>query len=347
MSMPPRCERIASLASNVMTESAGIGTVKGPGRHPTTISSLRRTRSAASTWQVRLLPGRRGRRVAPPFSVASPGGDRSLFPDSFLADRCAACVGGRVARYDSNATELFGSPVTVLGYHSGQMGDFIAARTAGSWVAVIASDELLVQVLSKQRKGRARHRSSAACSAGRAQCPWRWICALHRHASGRHRQHGRQQATSPGVLLESDDAAQPGVGARRRPARLSTPRYGDDEILGAGLPRATTNRACALPPRPVACASIRDAGDLRHLLPTCRKMHYQLGRAFFAQRSAKNGHYTLERLLFAVRQSAEAEGRQNGFDGEDPTTSAHLAPARRAGQQPHLPTSKSGTGRTL
>ena len=53
-------------------------------------------------------------------------------------------------------------------------------------------------------------------------------------------------------------------------------------------------------------------------------MHYQLGRAFsFAQRSAKNGHYTLEQLLLAVRQTGEGKrGGEDGFDEEDPTTGA-------------------------
>jgi hypothetical protein len=48
---------------------------------------------------------------------------------------------------------------------------------------------------------------------------------------------------------------------------------------------------------------------LRYLLPNLsEKMHYQLGRAFsFAQRSAKNGHYTLEQLLYAVRQTGEGK----------------------------------------
>jgi hypothetical protein len=48
-----------------------------------------------------------------------------------------------------------------------------------------------------------------------------------------------------------------------------------------------------------------------------------LGRAFsFAQRSAKNGHYTLEQLLFAVRQTAEGKKNDEGFDEDDPTTGA-------------------------
>jgi DNA helicase HerA-like ATPase len=52
-------------------------------------------------------------------------------------------------------------------------------------------------------------------------------------------------------------------------------------------------------------------------------MHYQLGRAFnFAQRSARNGHYTLEQLLYAVRQTAEGKKESEGFDEDDPTTGA-------------------------
>ena len=54
-------------------------------------------------------------------------------------------------------------------------------------------------------------------------------------------------------------------------------------------------------------------GDLRYLLPQMsEKQHYQLGRAFsFAQRSFRGGggegKYTLEQLLYAVRQSAEGK----------------------------------------
>ena len=65
--------------------------------------------------------------------------------------------------------------------------------------------------------------------------------------------------------------------------------------------------------------------DLRYLLPNLsEKMHYQLGRAFsFAQRSAKNsGHYTLEQLLYAMRQTSEGKKSDDGFDEEDPTTGA-------------------------
>ncbi len=64
--------------------------------------------------------------------------------------------------------------------------------------------------------------------------------------------------------------------------------------------------------------------DLRYLLPNLSdKMHYQLGRAYaFAQRSAKNGHYTLEQLLYAVRQTGEGKKEEESLDEEDPTTGA-------------------------
>jgi DNA helicase HerA-like ATPase len=68
--------------------------------------------------------------------------------------------------------------------------------------------------------------------------------------------------------------------------------------------------------------------DLRYLLPNLsEKMHYQLSRAYaFAQRSFKGGSYTLEQLLFAVRQTAEgkkSDDEEGGFDAEDdPTTGA-------------------------
>ena len=57
--------------------------------------------------------------------------------------------------YESDATELFEITVTVLGYHSQQLGDFINPRVppVNGASVFIAADELLGAVLSKRRRG--------------------------------------------------------------------------------------------------------------------------------------------------------------------------------------------------
>ena len=64
--------------------------------------------------------------------------------------------------YQSDANELFEITVTVLGYHSSEMGEFINPRVppAGGSPVYIASDELLTQVLSKREKGDGGQRPS-------------------------------------------------------------------------------------------------------------------------------------------------------------------------------------------
>jgi DNA helicase HerA-like ATPase len=64
--------------------------------------------------------------------------------------------------------------------------------------------------------------------------------------------------------------------------------------------------------------------DLRYLLPNLTdKMQYQLSRAFgFAQRSFRTG-YTLEQLMYSVRQTAEGKKGEEE-DEDDPTTGALL-----------------------
>ncbi len=124
-----------------------------------------------------------------------------LLPDSFMADpnvppqEVAALVG-----YQSDANELFEITVTVLGYHSSEMGEFINPRVppAGGSPVYIASDELLTQVLSKRKRATvgSAHLGSllsrrGGCSAGGAGC-----ARLHKYPSGHHRQHRQRQELS-------------------------------------------------------------------------------------------------------------------------------------------------------
>jgi hypothetical protein len=64
------------------------------------------------------------------------------------------------------------------------------------------------------------------------------------------------------------------------------------------------------------------ASDLRYLLPNLsEKMSYHIGRAVnYCQRNFKNG-YSLEQLLFGLRETAD--GKKDESTGEDdPTTGA-------------------------
>ena len=254
-----------------------------------------------------------------------------LFPDSFLADPGVPPASvAELLGYDSDATELFEITVTVLGYHSGQMGDFINPRVppAGGSPVYIASDELLVDVLSKRRKGA---RGSAFIGSLLSRAEDAVPVALDvRGFTGTHlaviASTGSGKSYLAGVLLE--ELMMP----HNRASVLVVDPHGEyatlQEMMNLGAfaegnykPRVRIFRPDQLRVR----IDSLTLADLRYLLPNLsEKMHYQLGRAFaFAQRSAKNGHYTLEQLLFAVRQSAEGKkGDENGFDEEDPTTGA-------------------------
>jgi len=315
-----------------MTESAGIGTVKGPGETPNDYLFIapdpeRRVKHGEFVYyladvdgELRAILGRvTGRRPV------------KLFPDSFLADPSVPPASvAELLGYDSDATELFEITVTVLGYHSGQMGDFINPRVppAGGSPVYIASDELLVQVLSKRRKGA---RGSAFIGSLLSRAEDAVPVALDvRGFTGTHlaviASTGSGKSYLAGVLLE--ELMMP----HNRASVLVVDPHGEyatlQEMMNLGAfaegnykPRVRIFRPDQLRVR----IDSLTLADLRYLLPNLsEKMHYQLGRAFaFAQRSAKNGHYTLEQLLFAVRQSAEGKkGDENGFDEEDPTTGA-------------------------
>jgi DNA helicase HerA-like ATPase len=308
-----------------------IGTVKGPGETPNDYLFIapdpeRRVKHGEFVYYFTAVDGEEqailgrvtGRRPV------------KLFPDSFLADptvppaSVAALLG-----YESDATELFEITVTVLGYHSQQLGDFINPRVppVNGASVYIAADELLGAVLSKRRRG---ERGSAHIGSLLSRPEGAVPIALDvRGFTGTHlaviASTGSGKSYLAGVLLEEM------LAPHNRAAVLVVDPHGEYSTLqemmnlaefseGNYKPRVRIFRPDQLRVR----IDTLTIADLRYLLPNLsEKMHYQLGRAFsFAQRSAKNGHYTLEQLLFAVRQTAEGKKSDEGSDEDDPTTGA-------------------------
>jgi uncharacterized protein len=311
-----------------------IGTVKGPGETPHEFTFIapdpeRRVKHGEFVYYMTEVDGETRQiigRVTARESV-------KLFPDSFMADpsvsptQIAALLG-----YDSDASELFEITVAVLGYHSRAMGDFINPRVppAGGSPVYIAEDELLTQVLSKRKQG---ERGSAFLGSLLSRTPDAVPVALD--VKGFTSTHlaiiastGSGKSYLAGVLLE--ELMMP----YNRAAVLIIDPHGEYGTLQGMQNIAAFSEGNYKPKvrvfRPddvrVRIDSLSIA-DLRYLLPNLsEKMQYQLSRAYaFAQRSFKGGSYTLEQLLFAVRQTAEGKksDEEEGFDAEDdPTTGA-------------------------
>jgi len=311
-----------------------IGTVKGPGETPHEFTLIapdpeRRVKHGEFVYYVTSVDGEERQIIGRITTRASV----KLFPDSFMADpsvppsQIAALLG-----YDSEENELFEITVAVLGYHSAAMGDFINPRVppAGGSPVYIADDELLTQVLSKRKQG---DRGSAHLGSLLSRTPGAVPIALD--VKGFTSTHlaiiastGSGKSYLAGVLIE--ELMMP----YNRAAVLIIDPHGEYSTLQELQNHATFREGNYKPRvrifRPedvrVRIDSLTIA-DLRYLLPNLsEKMHYQLSRAYgYAQRSFKGGSYTLEQLLFAVRQTAEGKksGEEEGFGGEDdPTTGA-------------------------
>ena len=309
-----------------------IGTVKGPGETPNDYLFIapdpeRRVKHGEFVYYIATVDGEE-RAILGRVTGRRPV---KLFPDSFLADPTAppASVAALLG-YESDATELFEITVTVLGYHSAQLGDFINPRVppVNGAPVYIAADELLGVVLSKRRRG---ERGSAHIGSLLSRPEGAVPIALDvRGFTGTHlaviASTGSGKSYLAGVLLEEL------LAPHNRAAVLVVDPHGEYSTLqemmnlaefseGNYKPRVRIFRPDQLRVR----IDSLTVADLRYLLPNLsEKMHYQLGRAFsFAQRSAKNGHYTLEQFLYAVRQTAEGKKSDDGgFDEDDPTTGA-------------------------
>lgn len=310
-----------------------IGTVKGPGETPHEFTLIapdpeRRVKHGEFVYYLAQVDGEERQIIGRVTARASV----KLFPDSFMADpavppsQIAALLG-----YDSDASELFEITVAVLGYYSPTMSDFINPRVppVGGSPVYIADDALLTQVLSKRKQG---ERGSAHLGSLLSRAPGAVPVALD--VKGFTSTHmaiiastGSGKSYLAGVLLE--ELMMP----YNRAAVLIVDPHGEYSTL-QGMPNFPEFRDGNYKPkvrifRPddvrVRIDSLTLA-DLRYLLPNLsEKMHYQLSRAYgFAQRSFKGGGYTLEQLLFAVRQTAEGKKTdEDGFDSEDdPTTGA-------------------------
>ncbi len=243
-------------------------------------------------------------------------------------DQIAALLG-----YDSDASELFEITVTVLGYHSQVMGDFINPRVppAGGSPIHIAGDELLCRVLSKRQKD---ERGSAHLGSLLSRDDGMVPVALDvRGFTSTHlaiiASTGSGKSYLAGVLLE--ELFMP----YNRASVLIFDPHGEYETLQQMQNLAPFRDGNYKPMvrifHPDAIRVRIDSltlADLRYLLPNLsEKMHYQLTRAFnFAQRSFKEGSYTLEQLLYAVRQVAEGKrtDAEDGYEVEDDPTTGGL-----------------------
>ncbi|NJN82928.1 MAG: ATP-binding protein [Caldilineaceae bacterium] len=306
-----------------------IGTVKGPGETPHEFTFIapdpeRRVKHGEFVFYMAHVDGDNRRiigRVTGRQSV-------KLFPDSFMADpgvppsQVAALLG-----YDSDESELFEITVTVLGYHSLGLGDFINPRVppSGGSPIYIAGNELLADVLSKRKQG---ERGGAHLGSLLSRETGAVPVALD--VSGFTSTHlaiiastGSGKSYLAGVLIE--ELMMP----HNRAAVLVIDPHGEYNTLqqmqnlapfadGAYKPLVRIFRPDDIRVR----IDSLTLADLRYLLPNLsEKMHYQLTRAFgFAQRSHRGGHYTLEQLLFAVRQVGEGGGEAEDGGEDDPTT---------------------------
>ncbi len=316
-----------------MEQTHCIGTVKGPGETPHEFTFIapdpeRRVKHGEFVYYLANVDGE-DRKILGRITVRE---SVKLFPDSFMADpmvppsQIAALLG-----YDSDANELFEITVAVLGYHNQAMGDFINPRVppVGGSPIYIADDELLTQVLSKRKKG---ERGGAHLGSLLSRAEGAVPVALD--VKGFTSTHlaiiastGSGKSYLAGVLLE--ELMMP----HNRAAVVIIDPHGEYSTLqemqnlpefreGDYKPRIRIFRPEDIRVR-IASLTLP---DLRYLLPNLsEKMQYQLSRAYgFAQRSAKSGNYTLEQLLYAVRQTSEGKKSDEESFGEeeDPTTGA-------------------------
>jgi DNA helicase HerA-like ATPase len=307
-----------------------VGTVKGPGETPHEYTFIapdpeRRVKHGEFVYYWAHVEGETRQilgRVTARRSV-------QVFPDSFMADpnvppdQMAALLG-----YDSDASELFEITVAVLGYHSQSMKEFINPRVppAGGASVFIAGDELLSEVLSRRKRGQL---GSAYLGSLLSREPDAVPVALD--AYGFTSTHlaiiastGSGKSYLAGVLLE--EMMMP----YNRASVVILDPHGEYDTLQEMQNRPEFAQGNYRPKvrilRPDTIRVRIDTltlGDLRYLLPNLsEKMQYQLGRAYsFAMRSYRD-KFTLEQLLYAVRQTAEGKRAEDddAVSEDDPTT---------------------------
>jgi DNA helicase HerA-like ATPase len=312
-----------------MTPKQCVGTVKGPGETPHEFTFIapdpeRRVKHGEFVYydaivdsEEKLILGRVTGRMPV-----------KLFPDSFMADPAVSPESVAILLgYDSDARELFEITVTVLGYYDTILNDFVNPRVPplGGAPVYIAENELLAEVLSRGTKG---EQGSAYIGDLLSRAPGAVPVALS--VKGFTSTHlaiiastGSGKSYLAGVLLE--ELMMP----YNRAAVLIVDPHGEYSTLqqvqnlnhfceGNYKPQVRIFRPDDVRVR----ISSLTLGDLRYLLPNLsEKMHYQLGRAYaFAQRSYGEERYTLEQLLYAVRQTADGNRSEEEEIEDDPTT---------------------------
>ncbi len=309
-----------------------IGTVKGPGETPSEFTVIapdpeRVVKHGEFVYYNARVDGRE-RRILGRISARRAV---KLYPDAFMADPGVPPAEiGALLGYDAGADELFELTVTVLGYYSEMLGDFINPRVlpAGGSPIYIADNGLLAEVLSKRKQGEV---GSAAIGSLLSREAGAVPVALDvRGFTSTHlaiiASTGSGKSYLAGVLLE--EMMRP----YNRAAVLIVDPHGEYDTLqemqnrpefaeGDYKPRVRIFKPDAIRVR----IDTLTLADLRYLLPNLsEKMHYQLTRAYnYANRSFRKG-YTLEQLLLSVRETAE--GNKGGEEGDafedDPTTGA-------------------------
>jgi uncharacterized protein len=315
-----------------MIQKSCVGTVKGPGEtsHEFTFIAPdpeRRVKHGEFVYYVTPVDGVE-KQILGRVTGRQPV---KLFPDSFMADPAVSPESvALLLGYDSDARELFEITVTVLGYYDSVFSDFINPRVPplGGAPVYIAEDELLTEVLSRGHKG---ERGSAYLGDLLSRPPGAVPVALS--VKGFTSTHlaiiastGSGKSYLAGVLLE--ELMMP----YNRAAVLIMDPHGEYSTLqqmqnlerfseGNYKPQVRIIRPEDLRVR----ISSLTIGDLRYLLPNLsEKMHYQLGRAHaFVQRS-HGDRYTLEQLLYAVRQTADGARGEEGEEMEDDPTTGGL-----------------------
>lgn len=322
-----------------------IGTVKGPGETPNEFTLVapdpeRRLKHGEFLYYTTEVEGEE----RPIVGRVTGRESIRLLPDSFMADpnvspqEIATLVG-----YQSTANELFQITVTVLGYYSSTLHEFINPRVppAGGSPVYIASDEMLTEVLSEQHVGEVGSAYlgsllSRPVDAVPVALDVRGFTSTHLAIIA---STGSGKSYLAGVLLE--ELMMP----HNRAASLIIDPHGEYNTLqemqnlpdfreGNYKPKVRIFRPETIRVR----IDTLTLADLRYLLPQMsEKQHYQLGRAYnFAQRSFKGtsgeGKYTLEQLLYSVRQTAEGkrEGDAQEDEEDDPTTGALIWRLRSA-----------------
>jgi DNA helicase HerA-like ATPase len=311
-----------------MIQKHCVGTVKGPGETPHEFTFIapdpeRRVKHGEFVYYETAVDGDEELilgRVTGRLPV-------KLFPDSFMADPAVSPESvALLLGYDSDARELFEITVTVLGYYDTILHDFVNPRVPplGGAPVYIAEDELLAQVLSRGHKG---ERGSAYIGDLLSRPPGSVPVALS--VKGFTSTHlaiiastGSGKSYLAGVLLE--ELMMP----HNRAAVLIVDPHGEYGTLQQMQNLAAFSDGNYKPhvrifrPEDVRVRiSTLTLGDLRYLLPNLsEKMHYQLGRAYnFALRS-HGDRYTLEQLLYAVRQTADGNRGEGEEMEDDPTT---------------------------